>query len=249
MSVIEDLLSAVRSDTPDALAREVLVGLYWTAVCSRGMGLASTLFDATCCFARDVEEVGRLHERPAHELAAGLRSAHPLEVSIGMAALNSLIVADELPTVELNARELLIERGRGKNVALVGHFSFTEALSDAAAQLWVLEMQPGPGEYPAETAPQILPQAEVVGLTAMTLMNGTFEGLSKLFPPGALVVMLGPSTPLSPVLFDYGVDVLAGAQVADPATLLRYVGQGSALHGKVPGIRRLTMLKDQRMGL
>lgn len=247
MGVIKDLLSAVCAETPDVAVREVLVGLYWTAVCSREMGLASTLFDTTCCFSRDVEGTGRLHERTAHELAGLLLSGQPLEASIGMAALNSLIAPGGLPTVELNARELLIERGRGKNVALVGHFSFTEALQEAAARLSVLELQPGPGEYPAEAAPQILPQAQVIGLTAMTLLNGTFDGLAELFPPEALVVMLGPSTPLSPVLFDHGVDVLSGAQVVDPATLLRYVGQGSALHNKVPGIRRLTMCKDSKV--
>jgi uncharacterized protein (DUF4213/DUF364 family) len=73
-------------------------------------------------------------------------------------------------------------------------------------------------------------------------LNGTFESLSRLFPSKALVVMLGPSTPLSKVLFDYGVHILGGALVTDPATALHYIGQGSSLH-RVPGIRRFTLVK------
>lgn len=247
MSVIDDLLEAVRSGTPDVPAQAVLVGLYWTAVHAGGTGLAATPSEITCCAAEDVTGAGRLHERSAHELAALARSAHPLEVSIGMAAVNALIPVDERAGVELNARDLLLERGRGKNVATIGHFPFTDALRAVAAQTWVLELQPGPGDQPAEAAPELLPRADVIGLTGMTLLNGTFEGLCRWFPPRALVVMLGPSTPLSPVLFDYGVQVLGGVRVHDPAALLRYVGQGSSIH-RVPGMMRFTMVKDPTFG-
>jgi uncharacterized protein (DUF4213/DUF364 family) len=242
MSVIDDLLTSI-VHLPDIPTRDVLVGLYWTAVHGSKVGLAATPTDITCCFAEDVKDVGRLHTRSIRELAEGLRSAHPLEVTIGMAALNSLIEVNEADGVAINARDVILDRGRGQNVATIGHFPFTDALREVSANTWVLELNPTPGDVPADRAPELLPQADVIGLTATTLLNGTFESLAKLFPPRALVVMLGPSTPLSPVLFDYGVNMLGGALVTDPAAAFHYIGQGSSLHG-VPGVKRNTLVKD-----
>ena len=246
MSVIEDLLSSIRPEAHDFPVKDVLVGAFWTAVYSRRVGLAATPDAATCCFAKDVNGVGHLQERRAGDLVSFLHSSNPLEVSVGMAALNSLIEVDEQAGVELNARDFILARAKGKRVATIGHFPFSDALREVAAQTWVLELQPTPGDLPATAAPEVLPQADVIGLTASTLLNGTFENLHTLFPAHALVVMLGPSTPLSPVLFNYGVHVLGGALVKDPATALHYVGQGSTLH-KVPGLVRFTRVKDVRL--
>jgi uncharacterized protein (DUF4213/DUF364 family) len=243
MTVINDLLSSV-SASGDVPTREVWVGLYWTAVYGAKVGVAATPTDIACCFAEDVKNVGQLQTRSGGELAEGLRSTHPLEVTIGMAALNSLIEVNEADGVAINAREVILDRGRGKNVATIGHFPFTDALREVAANTWILELNPTLGDVPAARAPELLPQAEVIGLTAITLLNGTFESLAKHFPPSALVVMLGPSTPLSPVLFDYGVNILGGALVTDPVAAFHYIGQGSSLHG-VPGVKRLTLMKDR----
>jgi uncharacterized protein (DUF4213/DUF364 family) len=248
MAIIDDLLASARLSSPDQAVQDVLIGLHWTAVHSLYLGLAATQAEAHCCFAEDIAGVGHLHEKSAYELAEYLRSPRPLEASVGMAALNSFLCADIRAMVELNARDLIIERGRGKRVAMVGHFQFTEEIRHAAAPLWVFELEPKPGDLPAAEAPQYLPQADVIGVTATTLLNGTFESLRRLFPARALVVMLGPSTPLSNVLFDYGVDVLAGARICEPGVILRYVGQSSPLH-KAKGMQRLTLARDPSLAL
>ncbi|MFO8011204.1 MAG: DUF364 domain-containing protein [Dehalococcoidia bacterium] len=43
-----------------------------------------------------------------------------------------------------------------------------------------------------------MPRADVVAITSTSLINHTFEDLIQLCDANALVIMLGPSTPLSP---------------------------------------------------
>jgi uncharacterized protein (DUF4213/DUF364 family) len=237
--LLDALLASLTEDAP---VRSVLVGAHWTAVCSRGCGLASTVTgDQPHGHAR-VRDAGRLHLKTARQLAEYARSSDPLEAGIGLAAINSLLEVDEREAVEVDAGELLVRHGQGKNVALVGHFPFIPELGRVAGQLWVIEQRPAPGEHPAEAAAELLPRAEVVALTGSALINHTLDGLLSLCRAGALVVVLGPSTPLSPVLFAHGATLLSGVRVIDEAAMSRTVGQGATFQ-QVEGVRKLTLAR------
>jgi len=43
---------------------------------------------------------------------------------------------------------------------------------------------------------------------------------------GKNIVMVGPTSPLSPILFDYGVDVIGGSNVVDPEKTIRSISEG-----------------------
>jgi len=241
MNILDDLLDSLDMDAP---VRTVLVGAHWTAVCSRFCGLASTFTGDKPHGHAPVRDVGRLHEKSARELAEYARSDNLLEASIGVAAINSLLDVDESRAVEINAVEVLIEHGRGRNVALVGHFPFIPKLHPAVGQLWVLEQRPAEGEFPAEVATDLIPQADVVAITGSALINHTLDGLLALCRPQALVMILGPSTPLSPVLFAHGATILSGARIVDETAALRTIGQGASFQ-QVAGVRLLTIQKAE----
>ena len=251
MNILDDLLARL----PDDVAvRSVLVGAHWTVVCSgtsptggRHCGLASTITGDKPHAHEQVRDVGRLHLKSARELAEYARSENPLEASIGIAAINSLLDVDERNAVEINAAEVLAEHGRGKNVALVGRFPFIPKLREKVGQLWVIEQRPSEGEYPAEFVVNLIPQAEVVAITGTALINHTLDGLLALCKPESLVMVLGPSTPLSPVMFEHGATVISGARVVDEAAVIRTVSQGATFQ-QVEGVRLLTLAREKTQG-
>ncbi len=242
MGLLSELLADLQADAP---VRNVLVGAHWTVVCSSGCGLAATLVAEGPHGAGRVRGVGQLHEMRARELAEYALSDNPLEASIGVAAINSLLPVDERWAVEINAAEVLAERGRGKRVALVGHFPFIPELRQAAGRLWVIEQHPADDEYPAEAAHDLLPQADVVAITGSALVNHTLDDLLPLCGADALVMILGPSTPLSPVLFRHGASIISGVCVKDEAAVLRTVGQAAAFP-QVQGVRLLTLCREDQ---
>jgi uncharacterized protein (DUF4213/DUF364 family) len=65
--------------------------------------------------------------------------------------------------------------------------------------------------------------------------------------PETLVVVLGPSTPLSPALFDYGVDVISGTRVVDAGLALRCLSEGATFR-QIKGVRLLTMERKEIWG-
>jgi hypothetical protein len=241
MTILDDLLSSI---SEDSAIRSVLVGAHWTVVCSRHCGMAATLVNGHTHGHSQVREVGRLHAKTARELAEYARSENLLEASIGVAAINSLLEVDENRSIEANAVDVLVENGRGKNVALVGHFPFIPKLRSAVGKLWVIEQHPVEGEFTAEDAPDLIPLADVVAITSSALINHTLDGLLALCRPGALVMGLGPSTPLSPVLFAHGISLLSGARVADESGVLRTVSQGATFQ-QVEGVRLLTLRRSE----
>ena len=88
---------------------------------------------------------------------------------------------------------------------------------------------------------EVLPQADVVALTGTSIMNHTFEGLMELIRRDAFVVALGPSTPLSPLLFDYGVDAISGTLVTNVEAVLRTISQGASFKQVKEGVRLVSM--------
>lgn len=240
MKILDDLISELNLETE---VKDIRQGVLHTAVLTRNCGLASTLpRDALRQNRPLVKEPGSLLEKSVSDLARMAHSESILEAAIGMATINSLLEIDDKRCVELNARELIAEKGEGKRIAMVGHFPFMPLLKERAKEMWVIEKNPREGDLAENEAENVIPQADVVGVTGTTLTNHTFEGLRRLFSPHAYVVMLGDTTPLSPVLFNYGVHAISGTMVVNPELAMRCVSEGANFR-QIRGTRRLTMIR------
>jgi hypothetical protein len=240
MKILADLLSSLHGN--DFPVKSVHTCVFWTAVVSKHCGLSSTFRDEGPPHDRGVREVGNLTQKTALELADYARSTSLLEASIGMATINSLIDIEESKCVEKNAFEIILEKGEGKNVAIVGHFPWIPKLKGKTKNLWVLEQRIREGDLPAKEADRILPQCEVVGITGTSFINHTLEGLLSLCK-GAYVVLIGPTSPLSPILFDYGINAICGSKTIDPDQLIRSISEGATFK-EVKGVKLLTLKKN-----
>jgi uncharacterized protein (DUF4213/DUF364 family) len=239
MKILNDVILSLKGN--DFPVKSVHTCVFWTAVVSKHCGLSSTFRDEGPSHERGVRDVGSLTRKTALELAEYARSKSLLEASIGMATINSLIDIDESKCIEKNAFEIILEKGQGKHVAVVGHFPWIPKLREKIKDFWVLEQRLREGDLPAKEADKILPQCDVVGITGTSFINHTVEGLLNLCK-NAYVVLVGPTSPLSSVLFEYGIDAICGSKIIDPDQLIRSISEGATFK-EVTGVRLLTLTK------
>ena len=239
-AMLQDILSSLEIDYK---VSDIRTCVYWTAVTSLRCGLASTMAASILpSQEHQVEYAGHLLPTGAKELAKLSFSSRVLEASIGIAAINSMMPIDESRCIDLNAEAEIRAQGVGKRIAIIGHFPFVKRLRAEAKELWTFEL-PGrahPGDFTGDEIETLLPQAEVVAITSTTLINHTLGGLLDLIAPDAYKMMLGPSTPLSPVLFDYGFDAISGSIVVDRDQMLNCISQGANFR-QVRGVRKVTI--------
>ena len=241
MAIISDILSSIHND---ATVSDLRVCVRATAVWSRRLGLAYTFPRIHRGHtAEGQRRPRRLSGLSARQLAELARSSDLLDASVGLAAINSLLEPDPNRLSDGNAFDLVVAHGEGKDVTVVGHFPFVERLREKARNLWVLELSPKEGDLPASEASNVIPRSDVVAITGTTLINHTLDSLLEL-ARGRLVVLLGPSTPLSPVLFDHGVYAVGGCLVEDPGSTLRCVSEGASFR-HTEGIRYVLLKQGE----
>ena len=227
---------------------EVYICAFDIAVKSLDWGLSSSFRDP-CSGSSPawVRRSGELIGMEARELARYAFSDRLLEASLGMAALNSLIDVSGFTFQEINAARIVLDRGRGKNVVIVGDFPFLHKLRSEVRNLWVVSREPWEGQEGVAEARDLLARADVAAITGSSFINHTTEELLS-YCPQAYTIMLGPSTPFSPILFKYGVDVISGARVEDPELALKYICQGASFR-QIKGVNRATAFNTETVDI
>jgi len=240
----EILKKIIEALPDDSAVSDVGIYLHATAVSSLGLGLAYTFPRRLLDGAGDRMEIvaggGKLTSFCARDLARYALSRHLMEASVGVAAINSLVAPPRGKTIERNGVDLIMEAAAGRRLAVIGHFPFIERVRPIVKTLWVLELDPQEGDLPAAEAPNILPHADVVAITGTTLINHTIDNLLEL-SRGKKIILLGPSTILSPVLFDFGVSALCGINVVNQELVLRHIKEGGSFR-QLPGVKYVSIL-------
>jgi uncharacterized protein len=179
----------------------------------------------------------------AATIAQLLRSQDNSEASVGLATLNALLQVEKIAVSDSDAADWLTQACTNRSIAIFGRFPFIdEEVRPFASQVWVFEQTPKKGEYSAKDMPEILPQADVIAITASTIINHTIDDILLHTASDSIAALLGPSTPLSTKLFEHGIDALFGVQVANIQNAVDSVQAGAGFR-KMQGLRRVSLFK------
>ena len=178
----------------------------------------------------------------ADEAARWLGADEAVQAAIGLATINAVL---NRSAGEADGVDWLQDAGRGRHVALVGRFPFIEdELRPIAAEISVFEIDPREGEYGPQDMAARLPEAQVIAITASTILNQTLDGVLAHRAEASRVLLLGPSTPMTAALFDLGIERLAGIVVNDLVCATRDVEAGVSFR-QLSGLRRVSLGRDE----
>ena len=235
MNLLNDIISSVENE--NILAEDVRVGPSWTGVKGRYGGVCKT-YGIPVTHGNYTQDLGKLSDKTTLELAEYARSWNLVESSIGVAALNSMVKVKGKTGV--NALDLVMEMGENKRITMIGKFPRIEEIKSIAKELWVLEMNPNlldpkNGVISESALEYVIPDSDIVIVTGSTLINKTMERILELCRlADAYTIIMGPSTTMSDVLFDYGADMLAGVEIIKPEAVLNIISQsGGMINSKI----------------
>lgn len=249
-----DAITGILGDQEAAVHKvdRATLGLFFIAVTldSGHTGLCATplkeIPEAVCCpsSAMSMPFPGKLRGMGALRLAQEALSHTGLRRALGIAALNALA---HLAAERRGPRGYRILEGVDafdvariqpqETAVVVGAFGpFLKALRGIGARHFVLEKDPAtlrPNEMehfrPAESYPEIVPQADVLLITGTTLINDSLPGLIACAHPQARVVLVGPTVPMLPDAFLARRGMILGTvRVTDSDALHDVLAQGGS---------------------
>ena len=243
-----DLYNALIESIPAGpVVEDCIIGLNWTYVrAGEYAGIAMTFQGSSASGLTDGPMIGK----SLRDVAAGVKSWDMLRASVGMAAVNAWYNSPEkmaalglAQTAEnAGAGESIfnepLESLLGKKVAVIGHFPYIEKQLGGKCELSILEREPEGDDYLDSACEYLLPEQDFVFITGMTLTNKTLPRLLTL-TERAKTILVGPSSPITPLLFGFGVDSIAGFYVTD-RELTRALAAQAAHREIFRGGRRVT---------
>ncbi|MDR1590075.1 MAG: DUF364 domain-containing protein [Oscillospiraceae bacterium] len=192
---------------------------------------------------------------PLRGLAECVKSWEFIEAGLGLAAINAWynggdrlralgIAVSDKPFAEDRASDPFIalqNEIRGKRVTVIGHFPYIDRLFAPVCDMSVIEkFSPVDGDYPDQAADYLLPESDYVFIASYTLVEKTLPRYLRL-SKNARVTLVGPATPVTPILHGFGVRDLSGFYIRDAEAARNYtLTHGGNIHktGQKINLRR-----------
>ena len=246
MPMNREILSRLLAELPQPAPRlhDLHISLHWViAKCDR---YAMATFFRTgnpldAC--GQISYLGDQVGRPVAEIADRFAdSDDALRLGLVNACLNgSLPLPRDL--FEANATDPFAEIIKHCRTCFIGHFPQAESWRDQGHPVTIVELQPRNGDIAWTDAKPVLRDAELVFITGLTLLNGTFLEVLDRTPHARYRVLLGRTVPFCPLFFEYGIHLVGSTLISDAALSLRYCQHGGTSVREAPpgALRRVNV--------
>ena len=223
MVTSELILNKLISGIKNTEVTYVGIGINFILLESRnGCGLAQTPSRNTAGCS-EIRKTGNLKGISIKELATWVASENPIEIAIGVAAINAFYNRYDLKGKNENGLSTL-SKLKGP-ITSIGRFP---GLSKYISNARIIEKEPRFGEYSIKDTDKLISDSEGVLITSSTLINKTIGPILES-AKHKFVCLVGPSTPLAPSLFNLGINVLAGTLVTDLERMKTHILEGGAV--------------------
>ncbi len=230
---------------------DIRIGVFYTGVVlnTGHAGMSYTpvqeIPEAVCCPRSHAKMPvsGKLLNMQIAELMDYALDDNVLKAAVGIATINALsaiLIEDEAcqykPSAYGNALDLVKITGED-TVAMVGAFPpFIKRIREITNKLFVIEKNPrvaGKGdmiEIESEARlREIIPQANIIVITGVTLVNHTLGPILELSKKASEIVIVGPTASVYPEpLFARGVTVMGGVRIVDAAKMIHLIGEAGS---------------------
>ena len=242
MPMNREILGRLLAHLPQPAPRlvDLHISLHWLiAQCDR---YAMATFIRTGTLSPPCDEPSYLGDqvgRPVPEIAGRFAdSGDTLRLGLINACLNgSLPLPPDL--FEASAVDPFAEMVRQAPTCFIGHFPQAELWRNQRHPVSIIELDPRNGDVPWSHSAPVLREAEIVFITGLTLLNGTFLQVLDRTPRAKYRILLGRTVPFSPLFFDYGIHLIGSTHIADAARAIRYCRHGgTSVRQAPPGVLR-----------
>lgn len=249
MRIFDRLLAEVPED---AQILDVSIGIFWTFVQTQyGSCISATAHrwqeDPPGAL---IPWSGHLVGMNVHEVASLYDSASLTARSLANAAVSASFSQDAMTgTIDYGDAQSLIASkcgDRKRHIALIGHFHFGEELRAMGHHVDIFELEGrcGEGDIPNTLIPQRLRDAEIVMMTSSTLLTHATEEILRCSHPESYRMIVGPTVPVHPALWEFGFDAICGGRVVDPTSVSRGAREGGN-HRQLKGCIKLNYLRPR----
>lgn len=158
-----------------------------------------------------------------------LSSENPAEIATGWACLSSALPEpDNKEILPVNSIAPFAILAKNMTTSFIGHFYEAEKWRTKGYPVNIIEFSPQEGDIHWNYSINILKKSELVFITGLTLLNGTFFEAIKRTSNAKIRVLLGAAVPLSPIFFNYDIHVVGSTSIPNIRVMLPYCIRGGA---------------------